>query len=60
MRHEIIGMLTNIVNEDVMVALIKRLDFYGTCELLAYVDRLPEYHRQRWLKVYNSVLSFTG
>lgn len=60
MRLEIIGMLTNIVNEDVMAAFIKRLDLQGVHELLAYVDRLDESHKRRWIKVFNSVLSFSG
>lgn len=57
MRQEIIGILTNIINEDVMAALIKRQDFYGICELLGYVDRLDDANRDRWIKVYNKTFT---
>jgi hypothetical protein len=53
MRPEIIGMLINIVDEDVMLAFVRRLCFSASDELLTYIELLDDENKNRWIEVYN-------
>jgi hypothetical protein len=53
MRPEIVSMLINIVDENVMVAFIKRQCNTGSDELLTYIELLDAEHKNRWVEMYN-------
>jgi hypothetical protein len=57
MRAEIVSMLSNIIDEGVMVSFIRRQSFVGASDLLEYIERLNEPHRLRWIEAYNKASS---